>query len=435
MRLTLGQQIIHYQQQRNSNNSQLLCDRIISRGIIHLIQRQPFYGILLAKIDRINNQRLQSPFSLGWYQHKIKLEYNPDVFAEWINTERDLLFWLEHEALHLIWLHPVRYPRANELTQMATDIAVNQLIPIKVQNQVTLEQINRSWGLSLIPNMNSKVYLNQLKQFLDKQQGKSKDKRLVNRKIKHVLKRKSDDHRFWGSESQVSRQAKTVQLKRLIKRSYQNTGAKARGTLPGRVHEQLQKLNVHSSINWRAYVKMGLGSVPFGRKTSRARFNRRQAYRMDLMGTVSNYIQPVQIFVDNSGSMGDQEISFLLAQLGDFLKHMPVNVGVYDFDTEVHVLEHYHANNYHQLKFTRVGGGGTCFQCIFNYCHQHLNTNRNQLIIILTDGFGEDHLRYYGFDNLLWILTEPKTKFSVKNVRGQLISLVNDPILRANRGL
>ncbi|XIF20273.1 MAG: VWA domain-containing protein [Acetilactobacillus jinshanensis] len=92
---------------------------------------------------------------------------------------------------------------------------------------------------------------------------------------------------------------------------------------------------------------------------------------MDLMGTVSNYIQPVKIFVDNSGSMGDNEISYLLGELGDFLKHFPVNVTVYDFDTEVHAGAHYRANNYHQIKFTRVGGGGTRFQSIFDYCHRY----------------------------------------------------------------
>lgn len=406
--------------------------KVISQGVIKLIQRYPFYGLLIAKVNRRINPKLNSALGLGWSRHQITLEVNPNEFIKRIQTADDLFFGLEHEALHLIWLHPVRYPRDDAWTRIGTDVAVNQYVPNGSNRALTLTRLNRSLSLKLPGRKDSAFYIKAIKHYFMKHRLRYRvsknngDDARRSKEAKIIKDRTGDDHSGWRS-SEISKVEETVQLRHLVRGALHQTNAKGRGTLPGNVRQQLWRLSPQRAIDWRKYIRVGLGNLQLGTQPSRARFNRRQAYRMDLMGEISNTVQDVDVFVDNSGSMSNEEIQFLLAQLGGFLKQFPIRIGVYSFDTQVHAEHYYQAHRFRQIKFKRIGGGGTSFQAIFNYCHHHANDFRQHLLLILTDGQGERRLNYYRSMHILWVLTEPTNKFSVRNVRGRVITLVHDP--------
>ena len=430
--LTLTQQITSL---RTTPKSRLdsATAKVIGQGVIKLIQYHPFYGLLIAKVDRQVNPKLGSALGWGWSRRKMVLWFNPFRFIKRIRTANDLFFGLEHEALHLIWLHPIRYPRNDAWTQMGTDVAVNQYVPDLSTRALTLIKLNRYLNLQLPDHRNSAFYIKAVKNFfrnhsVQQVAGTRRDFKISNAKqAKLIQNGGDDDHSGWQS-NEIDKAEKIVQLRHLIRGAVRQTNAKGRGTLPGNVRQQLWRLGPHRSIDWRKYIRTGLGSLQLGTRPSRARFNRRQAYRMDLMGQISNNVQNVDVFVDNSGSMSDLEIQFLLSQLGGFLKQFPVNIVIYSFDTQVHAECYYQANHFQQIKFRRIGGGGTSFQAIFDYCHYHANDFRQHLLLILTDGQGDRHLNYYRLNHVLWILTEPIDRFSVHNIRGRVVTLVHDPV-------
>jgi predicted metal-dependent peptidase len=135
----------------------------------------------------------------------------------------------------------------------------------------------------------------------------------------------------------------------------------------------------------------------------------------------------VAVFVDNSGSMGEREISYLLTQIRAIMKVYEAKLTVYSFDTQVHAQEAYEVKQATQIRFERIGGGGTRFQSIFDFLHQQHATNNDTLAVILTDGWGEAKLEPYRFSNVLWVLTTERSELSVTNLQTRVASLADDP--------
>ncbi len=56
-------------------------------------------------------------------------------------------------------------------------------------------------------------------------------------------------------------------------------------------------------------------------------------------------------------------------------------------------------------------------------------TNQNDVVIIISDGYGESHIENYGFRNVIWVMVESKTNtLSVReqDIRGHLVAYLED---------
>ena len=142
---------------------------------------------------------------------------------------------------------------------------------------------------------------------------------------------------------------------------------------------------------------------------------------MDLPGKVTRLDPAVDIFVDNSGSVTDQEISQTLTTLEKMLKKTKLTANVYSFDAQVTAKQKLHDGK--KLDFRRTGGGGTSFQCIFDYLHQHHLTKRNRIIIIITDGWGEERINNYHYQNVYWLMMTKANQLSVKEPPGRVLEM------------
>ncbi|GLB46827.1 hypothetical protein WR164_08060 [Philodulcilactobacillus myokoensis] len=387
-------------------------DNVLGSAIVSLLKSNQFYGNILVRINRIEDDKLKQPLGLTWHRHQIYLLYSESMISK-IGDSEALITMLKHVALHIIWLHPAIYYKNDLATQMGTDISVNQYLDQVPQHAFTLKNVNSYFNIKLNKNKKSKYYIKNIRKIIKKETKKPN---------KNSKKQTLDDHKQWGRSSGLTKSEKANQLKKLINKSWKNTNTKNRGNIPGDVKNQLKRISIRHPIDWKKYIQIGLGNISFDKIDSRARFNRRQAWRMDLMGQISNNMYPVNIFVDNSGSMGDLEISYLLSEMEDFLNHFPTLISLYSFDTEIHRLK---SNNKH-IDFKRIGGGGTRFQSIFDYINNHKNAFGNSLVIILTDGYGEHELKYYHNNNILWILTSDIKHFSVNHPCGKIITLIHN---------
>ena len=78
------------------------------------------------------------------------------------------------------------------------------------------------------------------------------------------------------------------------------------------------------------------------------------------------------------------------------------------------------------------GRGGTSFQPVFDYTKQHRYKNREDLLIIMTDGGGENHVDYGYFSHIMWLLVDSAfynrgtPYLSVENPKGQVLYLDDD---------
>lgn len=427
--MSLGDFLARLHQNDGSNNHVTSAQRI-REAIIIILQKQRLFGEVLLQLPRENDLQLPAMMGLRWEDNRLVLVINPEKLANVRNDELQSL--LEHEALHLIWMHPLRYASYphQDLVQIATDVAVNQYLTEPPQGTVTLSQLEKALRQKLMPKLDSQDYLNILEQLPAEQQEKlhqpglklNGGKQEENATADEV--KIADTHNGW-QESKTSQQisnqvVRLANIKQILNRSWRQTPQRDRGLLPGNVRSQLQKVQKTKIVDWRQVFRHQFGLIARGQVNSHARFNRRQPLRMDLPGKVTRLDPVVDIFIDNSGSVTDQEIVQTLTTLEKMLKKTKLTANVYSFDARVTAKQKLHDGK--KLDFRRTGGGGTSFQCIFDYLHQHHLTKRNRIIII-TDGWGEEQINNYHYQNVYWLMMTKANQLSVKEPPGRVLEM------------
>ena len=249
--MSLGDFLARLHQNNGSNNHVISAQRI-REAIISILQKQRLFGEVLLQLPRENDLQLPAMMGLRWEDNRLVLVINPEKLANVRNDELQSL--LEHEALHLIWMHPLRYASYphQDLVQIATDVAVNQYLTEPPQGTVTLSQLEKVLRQKLMPKLDSQDYLNILEQLPAEQQeklhqpglklngGKQKENATAD-KVKTA-----DTHNGW-QESKTSQQisnqiVRLANIKRILNNSWRQTPQRDRGLLPGNVKSQLQKV-------------------------------------------------------------------------------------------------------------------------------------------------------------------------------------------------
>lgn len=428
--MSLGDFLARLRQNSESNTHVTSAQRI-REAIIGILQKQRLLGEVLLQLPRENDVRLPAITGLKWEDNRLVLVINLEKLASVRDDELQNL--LEHEALHLIWMHPLRYASYPhpDLVQIATDVAVNQYLTEPPQGTVTLSQLEKVLRQKLMPKLDSQDYLNILEQLPVEQQEKlhqsglklNGSKQKENAKAAEV--KITDTHNGWQepkASQQVSNQVvRLANIKQILNRSWEQTPQRDRGLLPGNVKSQLQKAHQTRIVDWRQILRHQFGLIARGKVNSHARFNRRQPLRMDLPGKVTRLDPAIDIFVDNSGSVTDQEIVQTLTTLEKMLKKTKLTANVYSFDARVTAKQKLHDGK--KIDFRRTGGGGTSFQCIFDYLHQHHLTKRNRIIIIITDGWGEERINNYHYQNVYWLMMTKANQLSVKEPPGRVLEM------------
>ncbi|MBD7894841.1 peptidase [Limosilactobacillus sp. Sa3CUN2] len=419
------------QLRRNPQDSEL-AQRVLTQAIIQILQSQRVLGEVLLQIPRqiVSYQNPKAVVGLFWRKDQIELRVASDKLADLRSDEVVIL--LEHEALHLLWQHPLRYANSPtpELVQLATDIAVNQYLPEVPRETMTLAQLQRCLHRQISPYQDSSVYLRLLQSLPEK--DKRKLRKLGEREIQQAANDKltktyQETHQGWQlGSSQLNpgnQQLRLAQLKKILRQAWQNTPKKDRGLLPGDVMEPLTEPKSKSQFKWQQLVSRQLGTIAAGREEVAYRFNRRQPWRMELPGTVSRLVLRILVFVDNSGSVTDEELAKVLSQISFLANSDQLPLEIYPFDARIHSEQRQKIANGRRVKFQRIGGGGTSFQCIFDFLYAQNVNPTNSLVLIMTDGWGEESVNTYNFRHVDWLLTGATTDLSIHHPVGRIFSL------------
>ncbi len=335
--------------------------------------------------------------------------------AEQVNRQRldDLVNDLRHQALHIIWQHPLRYAqeRDRSLVNVACDVAVNQYLTTPPAGTMTLARLEQILHQPLPVQADSQTYLQILRNLDQRQQT-----RLATELKKSQA---STQHQGWYQNgNQLIRQGN---LKQVVRQSIHHLTARQRGTLPQAVREILMPTSQHYRLPFRQAFWRLVGQVPSGYQESRARFNRRQPQRLELPGRVTRLVTRLTVFVDQSGSMSNDTLSKVVGMLNELAKQADIEMQVGDFDAQVQTPP---KPVNHLAAFERHGGGGTSYQAVFDYLADH-NFSRQTPVIIVTDGWGEHKIDDHGYHRVLWLLTS-QDHLSVQQPVGQVIRLEED---------
>lgn len=96
----------------------------------------------------------------------------------------------------------------------------------------------------------------------------------------------------------------------------------------------------------------------------------------------------VTLALDTSGSISHEMIKEFLSEIeGIVQQYESYKMTVFCFDTSIHAVEHYsNENPFEWDDYEPGGGGGTMFECIFEYLKEEALTPTKQLVV-LTDGY------------------------------------------------
>ncbi|ALJ31896.1 hypothetical protein DY042_05190 [Apilactobacillus kunkeei] len=404
--MTLNSDIYDLINTNSQQNSRIQVDGIIAKGILSLIRNKSFYGEILLHLNRDADDTIDSFLALKWNDNQLELAYNPIHLNDDVSDANDMIAILEHLAMHIVWLHPLRYVNHSLLNDVASDIAVNQYVSDVYSKGWTLDKVNFQYSLDMKPNSDSSQYAKQLYDLFsqDKQDGVGK---LDNDNLRIV-----DDHRYFDDEGNISNQDYD-QRKETIDRLLRDAYSQYRGELSMAVEKQIKSVEM-PRINLRQIVSRITGNRSNRPKKTYNRFNRRQPYRMDIAGSIRRQSEHVNVFIDSSGSISDDQYANMVGVV-EAIQSMPnIEVNCYTFDAEVHAISDSLLSNKRLLQ------GGTKYQSIVDYVNEHKLAKQG--CIVFTDGKGEEYLNQSNL-NITWVLLDYYDDLSVRNQKANVLYL------------
>ena len=206
---------------------------------------------------------------------------------------------------------------------------------------------------------------------------------------------------------------------------------KMRGLMAGGLYDQaIEGKSEKGKLPLKTVLQQGVGRLRAGVRSTYSRIYKHQGNRPVIKkGKKKLWNKNIRVFLDNSGSMGTFEISWATMEVAAIAKAIKANLSIIPFDTVVYSENEQVIPKSGKFKFVPTGRGGTSFQPVFDYMKQVGVTNQNDVVIIISDGYGESRIENYGFRNVIWVMVESKTNtLSVReqDIRGHLVAYLED---------
>ena len=196
-------------------------------------------------------------------------------------------------------------------------------------------------------------------------------------------------------------------------------GSKGRGSLPGNIIDQINKLNEPPQIKWQSLIVKQIGKQVCGKRKSPNRLNRRDPKSIYKKGNLNDRLHPIVVAFDVSGSVSNKELMYFLNELQALTNKLKLPVTYIQFDWEIQNVDTIAPGE--KPSFDLHGRGGTAFQPVFDYLKKEQYPKETQLFIF-TDGGGEWEINNRGYKKYQWIISGNQ-HLSVKNESRPIIRL------------
>lgn len=196
-------------------------------------------------------------------------------------------------------------------------------------------------------------------------------------------------------------------------------GSKGRGSLPGNIIDQINKLNEPPQIKWQSLIVKQIGKQVCGKRKSPNRLNRRDPKSIYKKGNLNDRLHPIVVAFDVSGSVSNKELMYFLNELQALSDKMKLPITYIQFDWDIQNVETIAPGT--SPSFNLHGRGGTSFQPVFDYLKDEQYPKETQLFIF-TDGGGEREINNRGYKKYQWIISGNQ-HLSVQNESRPIIRL------------
>ena len=377
---------------------------------MRILNTHGFYGLLLMHMVYSIDENAETAYTDG-----TRIAFGPEFLESLTDSELD--FVMMHEILHVVLQHCIRgEDRDHERMNIACDIVVNS--NILLENNMDRRSITLSkWGESMHIAPDGKegheYTAEQVYDMLPPTPPQKKKKLPSSGVEKGRAKQEQgdpkdltsgghswDDHSQWSQyeEDDTLRDVWVKQFAEACEAISIREKTIGRGTLPLFAQRLLEKLR-DPQVDWRTilneFVQEEVNDYSFSPPDRR--FQESPFFLPDFNELGKNG-EPVDILfmIDTSGSMSDKEITAAFSEVKGAIDQFDGKLKGWLGFFDAAIIEPKPFESVDDvLKIKPAGGGGTDFQIIFEYVHQHMENKLPACIIILTDGyapFPQEHL-------------------------------------------
>ena len=394
----------------------------VSRCIVALLLKEPFYGHLLSGVVRRIDDKV-STAAVSLTPQGLHLIINSEFFMKELKKGERVAV-IKHEALHLLFRHlyrPLIQKGDARLFNIAADLVVNQHVapwPLP-GTAITLLAFP---DLDLEANQSLEFYYGKLKSLNDAMKaGKSTGSPNSEDALKRAIgEPQQGDHRFWfagggegfgesgpkGADGQIGgpllteglRRALEADMERQLMRARDRSASKGWSDLPAEIRTELEAIAERRKpqIDWKRTLRLFASS---SYRTEVVATKRRMSKRFGTFpGIRIRRKQRLAVVIDTSGSIEDDVLAAFFREIHGIWKN-DAEVLVIECDANVHRTYCYEGKTPNGVE----GGGGTSFDPALAWVGNPRNGTFDACIY-LTDGYAEKpevHPRC----PLLWVIT------------------------------
>jgi len=355
-------------------------ERLVSARI-GLLLRHSFFGNLATRMKLVNADEWCSTAATDgrtfYYNSRFIMMLKP----------KEVEFLVGHEVLHVVYDHMGRRnDRDPQIWNIADDYAVN----------ADLKRHKVGQFITTVPCLYESKYDGKPAEEIYDDLMKNVQKISIDDLVDQMI----DDHMDGDGEdgdgedgdkqgkgrpkmSQEERDRARQEMKQAIIQAAQSAEA---GTLPKGV-ERLIKEAVDPVMPWRELIQTNLTSA-IRNDYSWMRPSRR-SWHMDAImpGMTPGEEIDVVVSLDMSGSISDKQATAFLGEIAGMMNSFDgYKVHVFCFDTSTYNPQDFDSENMDSIEeYEPQGGGGTDFDCIFDYLKE--NAIEPKRLIVFTDGY------------------------------------------------
>ena len=349
---------------------------------VGLLLRASFFGNLATRLKLVNADEW-----CGTAATDGRNFYYNSRFIQMLRP-KEIEFLFGHEVLHCVYDHfGRRGSRDPQLFNIANDFAVNaDLIKHRVGEKITTVPCLHD---PKYDGLSSEEIYDQLYEKADKISLSDLMDKLID---EHLDGEGDGDGDGDGDQegkgrpklSDADRQAIRDEIKEAMLAAAAT--ADGAGNIPAGVKRLIQDLT-EPKMNWRELLRMQLESTIKSDYTwMRAS---RKGWHMDAVmpGMKLDPMIDIAVALDASGSISEKMLKDFLGEVQGIMDSFPAyRIHVVTFDTEAYNPAQYNSENLDDICDYEVkGGGGTDFDCVFNYLKE--NEIEPKRLVMFTDGY------------------------------------------------
>jgi predicted metal-dependent peptidase len=355
---------------------------------VALLLRHPFFGNLATRMKLIEADDWCPTLATDGRNF-----YYSSNFVHKL-TLKETEFGFGHEILHNVFDHIDRFGDRNpQLSNIAADFAVNQIL--KDENigtpphfmKIFQDNKYRGWSFEKIyedlEQRATKINLQELGELLDEHLDSEDDSGNGDNEDNGNSKR--------PTLSKEQRQAIKDEMREAILAAAQSAGA---GKVPGEIARMIKNFT-EPKMNWREILRLNLQSI-LRSNFSFSRPNRKsQMSGAILPGMITQDTIDITVALDMSGSISnEQALDFLSEVKGIMDQFEEFKIDIFCFDTKVYNHAVFTSDNANEIMtYEPKGGGGTDFECIWEFLKDTNNVPKK--LLVFTDmypcgGWGDE---------------------------------------------